>query len=35
MPSVLCERRILQYFGHVIKKEIGNLEKNILFGKVS
>lgn len=32
--SVLCQRRILvRYFGYMTRKEVGNLEKVILFGK--
>ncbi len=31
--SVLCEKRILGYFGHVVRRDADNLEKSILFGK--
>ena len=31
--SIVCERRILGYFGHETRREVGNLEKDILFGK--
>ena len=31
--SVLCERRILRYFGHVTSREFDNLEKDIQLGK--
>ena len=31
--SVLCERRILEYFGLVNSTEGSNLERDILFGK--
>ncbi len=31
--SAICESRILGYFGHVIRREDGNLEKDVLLGK--
>ena len=31
--SILCERRILEYFGYVTWREVGNLKKDILLGK--
>ena len=33
--SVLCERCKLEYFGHIMRREDGNLEIDIVFGKAS
>ena len=31
--SILCDRHKLGYFGHIVRRDDGNLEKDIFFGK--